>query len=416
MARIDIARATPGLGGAWYLDLEAIKQGYAVKDGFGYNGKPITPGFHQVRQPSTALSVVLALSDGQVAYADGVGVYYSGRMNRDPLFVPADQVGVFDAQVRPLLEGAQLDAFRPLANRIDELPIHKAMKYGVSMAVLDAVAKAKHVTMSEVIADEYDLELIAQPLVLNHQVGPDWYVGAEKVILRRGDVIHTGSVQNMEMFREQRKYLEWLKNRIRELSDDDYRPEIHMDQYGHIGLAHDLDISAIADYLQEIEEQASPYPLLIEDPINTGDSDTQMVAMAALKAELERRGSGVRILADELCPTFEHHKRFAAVGAAHMQKVKAPDLGSISNAIECILYLKERGVEVYLSGSATGTERTYQVHTHIGLATRPEQLLAGPGMGVDEAHQVVVNEMGRAFLQWQLRREAVPPKEPALGA
>src|SRR5690606_19594541 len=154
--------------------------------GFAYKGKPITPGFHQVRQPSTALSVVLALSDGQVAYADGVGVYYSGRMNRDPLFVPAEQVSVFDAQVRPLLEGARLDAFRPLAKRIDELPIHKAMKYGVSMAVLDAVAKARHVTMSEVIADEYGLELIAQPLVLNHQVGPDWYVGVEKIILRRG--------------------------------------------------------------------------------------------------------------------------------------------------------------------------------------------------------------------------------------
>src|SRR5882762_11183065 len=66
-------------------DLAAVKAG-ARADGFAYPGKPITPGFEKIIQPGTAISVMLLLDDGQVAFGDCVDVILSGVAGRDPLF------------------------------------------------------------------------------------------------------------------------------------------------------------------------------------------------------------------------------------------------------------------------------------------------------------------------------------------
>src|SRR3972149_1428201 len=374
MATIQHVLLAEGLGASWYSDLEAIKRG-AKQDGFAYDGMPVTPGFSTIRQPAAAVCVMLVLSDSQVAYGDCVGVAYSGRMGRDRLLNPTEIIAVLREYVVPLLTGREVKAFRPIMEsiesyRVDGQRLHSNLRYGVSQALLDTVAKAQHVTMSEVLAEEYQLELIDADVPVNLQTGYDWYSGVDKIILRRGPFIHTGSTHNREMFAKQIEYLRWIRGRLEKYGDQSYRPTVHFDLYGHIGIAFDHDTRR----------------------------------MAELKSELRRRGNRVRLMTDELCPTFEDHKAFAAAGAADLQKVKAPDMGGVSNSIECALYLKSKGVGVYLGGSATETERAAQVRTHVALAVRPDQMLASPGMGVDEAHSVVVNEMHRTRAMWKLRR------------
>ena len=48
------------------------------------------------------------------------------------------------------------------------------------------------------------------------------------------------------------------------------------------------------------------------------------------------------------------------------------------------------------------TERSAQVSVHLALGAGADQLLAKPGMGVDEGLSIVRNEMGREHwrLQW----------------
>nr|WP_315988364.1 hypothetical protein [Desulforamulus aquiferis] len=38
-----------------------------------------------------------------------------------------------------------------------------------------------------------------------------------------------------------------------------------------------------------------------------------------------------------------------------------------------------------MGGTCNETDRSAQVCVHIGIATQPDQMLAKPGMGVDEA-------------------------------
>jgi hypothetical protein len=66
-----------------------------------------------------------------------------------------------------------------------ERRLHSAIRYGVSQALLKAVALARGVTMAEVIADEWDLPLPDTPVPIHAQSGGERYHNADKMIVRR---------------------------------------------------------------------------------------------------------------------------------------------------------------------------------------------------------------------------------------
>jgi methylaspartate ammonia-lyase len=103
----------------------------------------------------------------------------------------------------------------------------------------------------------------------------------------------------------------------------------------------------------------------------------------------------VDIVADEWCNTLEDIKYFADNRAGHMLQIKTPDLGGINNTIEAVLYCKKKGIGAYQGGTCNETDRSAQVCVHAAMATKPDQILAKPGMGVDEGFMIVYNEMQR---------------------
>ena len=125
------------------------------------------------------------------------------------------------------------------------------------------------------------------------------------------------------------------------------------------------------------------------------ERDGQIAALAALTARLRERNIGVEIVADEWCNTYEDIKLFADQRAGDMLQIKTPDLGGINNIIESVLYCKQKGVGAYQGGTCNETDRSAQVCVHIAMATQPAQMLAKPGMGVDEGFMIVYNEMQR---------------------
>ena len=47
--------------------------------------------------------------------------------------------------------------------------------------------------------------------------------------------------------------------------------------------------------------------------------------------------------------------------------------------------------------SCNETDRSAQVCVQVAMATQPDQILAKPGMGVDEGYMIVYNEMQRVL-------------------
>jgi methylaspartate ammonia-lyase len=164
-----------------------------------------------------------------------------------------------------------------------------------------------------------------------------------------------------------------------------------------IGEIFGCDVNRMAEYIQKLEEAAKPFDLRIETPVDAGTRDEVLELLAALRATLRERGSGVGIVADDWCNTLEDVLLFARAGAADMIQIKAPDLGSITNSIEAVLACKREGIGAFLGGTCNGTDQSSRVTVHVALATQADLIYNKPGMGVDEGLMIVTNEMARTL-------------------
>ena len=406
MKIIDVV-CSAGRTGFYFDDQRAIKQG-AGHDGMFYTGAPVTDGFRSVRQAGESISVMLILEDGQIAWGDCAAVQYSGAGGRDPLFLAEDFIPVIEQYIKPQLVGKEANDFRGLCAMMEAITVegkrlHTAIRYGVSQALLDAVAKATGRMMCEVVADEYGCTVSDKAIDIFTQSGDDRYMNADKMIIKGAQVLPHALINNIDekLGRTGEKlaeYVAWLRDRILAMRhDESYLPVFHIDVYGTIGAAFgNNNYEAMADYIEELGKIAKPFHLRIEGPMVCDcDRETQMTALAGLTAELDKRGCDVELVADEWCNTLEDIKLFADHKAGHMVQIKTPDLGGINNTIEAVLYCKERGVGAYQGGTCNETDRSAQVCVHCAMATQPVQILAKPGMGVDEGYMIVYNEMNR---------------------
>ena len=396
----------PGRTGFYFDDQKAIKSG-AVSDGNAYLGEPVTPGFTSIRMPGESISVLIVLEDGQVAWGDCAAVQYSGAGGRDPLFLAKDFIPVIDQYIKPALVGKEADTFRDLTKMMEAIEVegkklHTAIRYGVSQAILDAVAKSKHKMMAEVVAEEYGCTVSDEPIPVFTQSGDDRYNNADKMILKGAPILPHALINNVDtkLGRDGsilKEYVCWLRDRILKLrTSEDYMPIFHIDVYGTIGQAFgDDNFVAQADYLAELEEAAKPFHLRIEGPMDAGDREKQMLCLKGLREEVDKRGINVELVADEWCNTLEDVIYFCDNKAGHMAQIKTPDLGGVNNTIEAVLYCKERGFGAYQGGTCNETDRSCQVCVNCAMATKPDQILAKPGMGVDEGFMIVYNEMNR---------------------
>ena len=393
-----------GRSGFFFDDQLAIKTN-AVKDGNAYKGYPVTPGFQAVRQAGECVSILLILEDGQIAHGDCVAVQYSGAAGRDPLFLADDFIPIIEKVVRPVLVGREITTFRDMAAELDSLQhdgklLHTAIRYGATQATLDAVAKSKHKLMAQIVADEYGEKISDTPIPIFSQSGDEPYDNADKMILKKADVLPHALFNNVDKVGFQGykllEYVKWLRNRIFELRwSDTYNPIIHLDVYGTIGTVFDHSYDKIVEFLQQIEQAAKPLKVRVEGPVDMGDRETQVLALMRLRQVLEMRGIDVELVADEWCNTFEDVVHFTENKAGHMVQIKTPDLGGINNSIEAVLYCKKHGMDSYLGGTCNESERSAQICAHIAMAVSPKQMLAKPGMGMDEGYMIVFNEMRR---------------------
>jgi len=395
----------PGKSAFFFDDQRAIKKG-ARADGFVYEGKPVTRGFERIRMAGECLSIILELEDGQLAMGDCAAVQYSGVGGRDPLFLAANYLSFMEKNLRPLLEGMEIEPFRKMADRFEKLKfegqrLHTAIRYGLSQALLDARAKAEKKLKCEIISEEYQLPVIPERVKIFGQSGDDRYTNADKMILKQVDALPHALINNIEdklgrNGEKLREYIRWLADRIIKLRPrEDYRPDLHLDVYGTIGLIFEGNLDRVTDYLASLEKEAGSFNLYIEGPVDLEEKYRQLEGLATITRKLEALGSKVKIVADEHCNTLEDIREFTDARACHMIQIKTPDLGGIQNVAESNLYCRSHGIEAYQGGTCNETDISALACVHVAMATRPDRMLAKPGMGFDEGFMIVNNEMER---------------------
>ncbi len=402
-----------GTTGFFFDDQVAIKKG-ADHDGFIYEGEPQTDGFKTIRMAGESVSVMLVMENGYIAYGDCAAVQYSGTGGRDHLFLAETYIPFMEEHIKPYLENREIKSFKKEAEAFDLLEVngerlHTAIRYGVSQALLDAAAISAGKLKAEIICRDYNLPLETEGVPLFSQSGDDRYAAVDKMILKNVDVLPHALINNIDTKLGRKgelllEYVQWLSNRVTKLRTcDSYKPDIHIDVYGTIGIIFDYCPEKMADYFLELEKAAGELQLYIEGPMDMGDKHKQINAMSELKNVLIAKKCNVKTVADEWCNTWEDIRDFTDSQCCDMVQIKTPDLGSIHNIVKSILYCKEHGMEAYQGGTCNETNISARTCVHVGLAARAERMLVKPGMGFDEGLTIVKNEMERTLqvLRWK---------------
>ncbi len=468
MTSITHILAVPATGAYYATDLTALQDKPLPLDQ-QYTAQPVTHGFRRVREVAEAVSVGLMLDDGRLAWGDCVSVAYAGKAGRDPIFRAADGISTIKERVAPALDGREVTSFRELAAEIETLTqkvtiralqptesteeasagdprlsrrdlltaplrflhadaeksvsrqaeppaeyrtvegaLHTAIRYGVSQALLKAVALTRGLTMAEVIAEEWKLSRPTRPVPIHAQSGVERRKNADKMIARRVDSLPHALVENIprqlgEDGQQMVRYLRWLKGRIKSLGGPDYRPIIHLDVHGALGQLYEHNLGRILGYLHRLEASAQPYKLRIESPVVMESRAAQIETMQNLREYITFRDMSIEIVADEWANTLDDIQTFVEVQAAHMIQIKMPDLGGVQNSVKAVLACREGGVGAFLGGSCAETDLSARASVHVALATQPDMMMAKPGMGVDEAISIVQNEMTRTLVAIKMR-------------
>lgn len=406
------ALAVPARGGYYFDDQAALREG-RDRDGFMYSGAAVTPGFTAVRQPSEAVSLLLLLDDGHLAHGDCVSNQYAGAGGRDRPLQASRCAAYLRDSIIPSLRGMEVTCFRQMIKIWEEYDwpegqgIKTAARYGLSQAILDAVAHSEEVTMAEIVAREYGLDMAMTPIPIFAQSGEEVLANVDKMILRRVACMPHGLISSPEKVGPSgsvlRDTVAWVVDRVERYGGQDYRPIYHFDVYGLLGQVFDGDVFRVADYLADLWTITDPSVLRIEYPMVASGQDELIDLNRRLRQRLRRLGVPVMVSVDEWCNSSDDIARFAEADAADLFQVKAPVMGCLTETISAVTTARRYGLGAYLGGSCTETDRSAQVCAHIALATRPDEVLAKPGMGVDEGVQIVHNEMARAIALAQHR-------------
>src|SRR5689334_9918291 len=264
-----------GQSGYLHRDLMAIKAG-ARAGALTFHGQALLPGYQSSGEPGTTISVMLLLEDGQVAFGDCADVILAGAAGRDRVFNAHEHMAVLDGEIRQRLAGRDVDAFRSNAEEFDRLqfdgrPMHMALRYGITQALLHATALARHETMAEVIAREYGATISDTPIAILASGHRDDPLQLDRTILKRPELLPHASFTTVEHIgrsgEKLRAFADTVATRLRQIGGDDYRPQIHLDVYGTLGELFGNDTDRIAAYLATLVETVQPYGFIIESPI-----------------------------------------------------------------------------------------------------------------------------------------------------
>lgn len=398
--------AVPGLSGYFNKDYRAVKEG-RDSDGLVSIGQPVTEGFDSILQPGHAISILLKLEDEQLAWGDCLDVIFAGSAGRDRIFLPKEHLSIIENEVNDFLIEKELSSFREMDKELDNFKVngkslHTAVRYGVSQALLDAIAKANHITIAEVIAKEYGLPLPRKAIPMAGCTLTEQKINVDRMILKEIGYLPHASFTNVERHfgpdgKKVLEYASWVRDRIQKIGQPGYKPTIHLDVYGTIGQAFSNNMQAIIEFLKRLSNAVEPFDLALETPIIAETQEEQLFLFKELRTAIKKEGLNVSLIVDEWCNTFEDIILFAKSQVSDFVKVKLPDLGVVSKGIEAALYCKKNGVKVSISGSTNGTDQSARINSHVALATGADILSVHPGQGTDEGIMILHNEMARTL-------------------
>src|SRR5262249_24075952 len=154
---------------------------------------------------------------------------------------------------------------------------------------------AHRCTMAEIVCREFNRPVSVRPVPLYAQSGDQRHINVDKMILRRVDVLPHGLINSREKFGPKGEtfleFANWVAQRVRALGGEEYKPTLHFDVYGWVGLEIGLCPLDIAAFIARTADNLSPFQVNIESPADYGSTKMQLERYTEIVHHLERLGS-----------------------------------------------------------------------------------------------------------------------------
>ena len=254
-----------------------------------------------------------------------------------------------------------------------ERPLHPALQYGLTAALLQAVAGVNRVTVAEQVVREYELSWPETAVPLQVPLN-DQNVQAVQAILTSHVTSfgYTTSKNNHKatlgedgarLQQHVRQVAAWLASLAA-----DYRPSLLLDVQGGYGDLFENNNGKILGALYGLEHAAKPYQLQIQNPIWLTSCPAQLEQLRQLSSFVKMRRLSLQLVADAWVDSLAAAKQFADPQVCQMVHVALPRLGNLEEGITAVLHLLAHDQQVIFSGEETA------LTTQIALAIQPHQL------------------------------------------
>ena len=257
-----------------------------------------------------------------------------------------------------------------------ERPLQAAIRYAVSKTLLSALASTRGLTVTELIAAEYNLPLPPSPVPLHLDINSDSLTPDTLILSPQIQSLGyrlTGKNPKKQLGSNGEKlqrFIRQLTQVIDRVTEPDYRPTIHLDVGGGLGELFDADAGRILGALYGLEQAAKPYPLCIADPLARDETTQQVKIMRQLMDYIRLRKMEVKLAANHaiLSPTDVRH--FIEAGAAHILELSLPQLGTVQQSIKAVQACRQAGVAVLMRDDVSQEPFA----SHVALATQPDSI------------------------------------------
>lgn len=384
------------------------------------------------RDGRAQLSVGVQLSDGQRYWADCVDVPAASRLEEAAVFDPKQAANHVQQLVQPLWQGQPVTHFRPLAQQLTNLtesftyhrpiqpkaqpatgtvsrrslitgflaedkkpaeptyeqatverPLHPALQYGLTAALLCAVAAVNGRTVAGQVAQEYELASPDTAVPLHIALNDENIQTAYPILTSHVAALgYTTSKNNHKANLGSNG--ERLQQHVRQVAawlptlNEAFKPMLYLNLQGGLGELFANNAGRVLGALSGLEQAAKPFGLFIQNPIWRESREAQATHLEQLRSFTAVRKMSLKLVADAWVDTLAAAQLFADPKVCHMVHIELPRLGNLDSGITAVLHTKAQNQPLILSGEDNS------LTTHIALATRPNLLCGSPQLHYNE--------------------------------
>ncbi|MCB8945055.1 MAG: hypothetical protein H6658_15015 [Ardenticatenaceae bacterium] len=291
-----------------------------------------------------------------------------------------------------------------------ERPLLAPLRYGLSQALVQAVAHERGQGVADVLVEEYGLVSRKTAVPLHAEINPLTPLSLEMIV--NNPIASIGySISGTNPVAELGQNGEVLQRFARQLKEmlvetaDPPSLSFYFNVRGGYGRLCGDNLGQILGMLYGLEKAAEPFLVRVQDPFIFPDQAAQIKNLASLKSYLQTRKMKLQLVAQSGIHTATAAQALVQADAAHMLHLHLPQMGSLDEGVTAVQHCQQNNIAVLWGGTPEETEIAARLSMQAALAVQPDLLLVKLGRLGETAVSLLHNEMTRQVVTMGLVKD-----------